>query len=148
MLIYLNALFLYNLKTKSIAIVDDEQDLVNLYSEALQMSGYEVCSFTNPLLAYEHIKENFSKYSLIITDYKMPQINGLILASKLLELDKKMNIVIMSAYEEIKDNNNNYRFLKKPFKISTLIKIVEESVISISVSPQQQQQKKNKVNKL
>lgn len=112
------------------------------------MSGYEVCSFTNPLLAYEHIKENFSKYSLIITDYKMPQINGLILASKLLELDKKMNIVIMSAYEEIKDNNNNYRFLKKPFKISTLIKIVEESVISISVSPQQQQQKKNKVNKL
>lgn len=129
------------MKTKSIAIVDDEQDLVNLYSEALQMSGYEVCSFTNPLLAYEHIKENFSKYSLIITDYKMPQINGLILASKLLELDKKMNIVIMSAYEEIKDNNNNYRFLKKPFKISTLIKLVEKSVISISITQQQQQKK-------
>lgn len=139
MLIYLNALFLYTLKTKSIAIVDDEQDLVNLYTEALQMSGYEVCSFTNPLLAYEHIKENFSKYSLIITDYKMPQMNGLLLASKLLELDKKMNIVIMSAYEEIEDNN--YRFLTKPFKISTLIKIVEEIRILSFISPQQQQKK-------
>ena len=131
------------MKTKSIAIVDDEQDLVNLYSEALQMSGYEVCSFTNPLLAYEHIKENFSKYSLIITDYKMPQMNGLILASKLLELNKKMNIVILSAYEEVGDDNN-YRLLKKPLKISTLIKIVEESVRSISVSLQQQQQRKIK----
>ena len=100
------------------------------------MSGYEVCSFTNPLLAYEHIKENFSKYSLIITDYKMPQMNGLILASKLLELNKKMNIVILSAYEEVGDDNN-YILLKKPLKISTLIKIVEESVRSISVSQQQ-----------
>ena len=107
------------------------------------MSGYEVCSFTNPLLAYEHIKENFSKYSLIITDYKMPQMNGLILASKLLELNKKMNIVILSAYEEVGDDNN-YRLLKKPLKISTLIKIVEESVRSISVSQQQQQQRKIK----
>ena len=107
------------------------------------MSGYEVCSFTNPLLAYEHIKENFSKYSLIITDYKMPQMNGLILASKLLELNKKMNIVILSAYEEV-GNDNNYILLKKPLKISTLIKIVEESVRSISVSLQQQQQRKIK----
>ena len=32
--------------TKSIAIIDDDPDLLNLVSEALQMSGYNVSSFT------------------------------------------------------------------------------------------------------
>ena len=40
-LIYFNALLFHNLISTAIAIVDDEQDLVNLFSEALQMSGYE-----------------------------------------------------------------------------------------------------------
>jgi DNA-binding NtrC family response regulator len=52
--------------TQSIAIVDDEVNIVNIYSEVLQMSGYQVHSFTDPLLAYEHIKENPNKYSLLV----------------------------------------------------------------------------------
>ena len=60
---------------KSIAIVDDDPILLNIYSEALKMSGYDdVSSFTDPILAYEHIKENLNKYSLVITDDKMPDI--------------------------------------------------------------------------
>ena len=43
---------------KSIAIVDDDPVLLNIYSEALNMSGYsDVSSFTNPFAVYEHIKE-------------------------------------------------------------------------------------------
>ena len=43
------------------------------------MSGYDdVSSFTDPIAAYEHIKENPNKYSLvIIDDDKMPDMNGL-----------------------------------------------------------------------
>jgi DNA-binding response OmpR family regulator len=37
--------------TKSIIIVDDDPDLINVYSEALKMSGYDVSSFTDPCLA-------------------------------------------------------------------------------------------------
>ena len=129
-LIYFNALFIHNLISTAIAIVDDERDLVNLFSEALQMNGYEVCTFTNPLLAFEHIKENPMKYSLLITDYRMPQMNGLTLASKLLEINKNLDIVIMSAYDDIKCN---YKLMQKPLKISRLIKIVQESLISISI---------------
>ena len=130
-LIYFNALLFHNLISTAIAIVDDEQDLVNLFSEALQMSGYEVCTFTNPLFAYEHIKENPMKYSLLITDYRMPQMNGLMLASKLSEINKNLAIIIMSAYDDIKCN---YKLMQKPLKISTLIKVVKEHIISISIS--------------
>jgi len=41
--------------TKAIAVVDDEIDLVNLFSEALKINGYDVCTFTDPIEALNHI---------------------------------------------------------------------------------------------
>ena len=123
---------------KPIAIVDDEAELVNLYSEALQMSGYEVCSFSDPILAYEHIRDNPDKYSLIITDYRMPLMDGLFFATKLADINKKLNMIIMvSDHDDIKCNYK-FNIIKKPVSISKLIKLVNES-ISISIS------RKNKI---
>jgi DNA-binding response OmpR family regulator len=63
---------------KSMAIVDDDPDLLNMYREALKMSGYsDVSNFTDPVVAYEHVKENPNKYSLVITNNKIPDMNGL-----------------------------------------------------------------------
>jgi DNA-binding NtrC family response regulator len=118
---------------KPIAIVDDEAELVNLYSEALQMSGYAVSSFNDPILAYEYIRDNPDKFSLIITDYKMPLMNGLFFATKLAEINKKLNMIIMmSDHADIK-TNYKFNIIKKPVSISKLIKLVNES-ISISIS--------------
>ena len=118
---------------KPIAIVDDEAELVNLYSEALQMSGYDVSSFSDPLLAYEHIRDNPDKYSLIITDYRMPLMDGLFFATKLADINRKLNIIIMvSNHDDIKCNYK-FNIIKKPVSISKLIKLVNES-ISISIS--------------
>ena len=123
---------------KPIAIVDDEAELVNLYSEALQMSGYEVSNFSDPLLAYEYIRDNPDKYSLIITDYRMPLMDGLFFATKLAEINKKLNMIIMmSDHDDIKCNYK-FNIIKKPVSVLKLIKLVNES-ISISIS------KKNKM---
>jgi len=123
---------------KPIAIVDDEAELVNLYSEALQMSGYEVSNFSDPLLAYEHIRDNPDKYSLIITDYRMTLMDGLFFATKLAEINKKLNMIIMmSDHDDIKCNYK-FNIIKKPVSVLKLIKLVNES-ISISIS------KKNKM---
>ena len=115
--------------TKSIAIVDDDPDLLNMYSEALKMSGYsDVSSFTDPLLAYEHIKQNSNKYSLvIITDDKMTDMNDLFLSTKLLEISPKLNVIILSNFIEL---NCNYKFniLKKRVSIYKLINAVNESI--------------------
>ena len=118
---------------KPIAIVDDEAELVNLYSEALQMSGYDVSSFSDPLLAYEHIRDNPDKYSVIITDYRMPLMDGLFFATKLADINRKLNMIIMvSDHDDIKCNYK-FNIIKKPVSISKLIKLVNES-ISISIS--------------
>ncbi len=118
-------------KLKSIAIVGDDAYIVNLFSETLKMNGYDVCSFTEPVLAYKHIKENLSKYSLLITDHRMSRMNGLFLATKLLEINPQMNVILMSAFDL--DCNYKFNILKKPISIYKLIKVVNES-ISISIS--------------
>jgi DNA-binding NtrC family response regulator len=117
---------------KSIVIVDDDRDLINVYSEALEMSGYDVSSFTDPSLAYQHIKENPNKYSLVITDDKMPDMNGLLLGTKLLEINPKLNVIIMSDFGDLKCNYK-FNLLKKRVSIIKLISAVNES-ISKSIS--------------
>ena len=42
--------------TKSIMVVDDEHDLVDLFSDALSLNGYDVSVFTDPIVAFENIK--------------------------------------------------------------------------------------------
>jgi CheY-like chemotaxis protein len=41
------------------------------------VEGYQTISFSNPIDALNHIDKNISNCSLIITDYKMPEMNGI-----------------------------------------------------------------------
>jgi DNA-binding NtrC family response regulator len=120
---------------KSIAIVVYDPDLLNIFSEALKMSGYHnISSFADPLVAYEHIKENPNKYSLLIIDEKMPNVNGLFLSTKLLEINPELNVILLSNHFD-DDLKYNYKFniLKKRVSIFKLISAVNES-ISKSIS--------------
>ncbi|HYJ01257.1 MAG TPA: response regulator [Nitrososphaeraceae archaeon] len=113
--------------TKSIAIIDDDPDLLNLFSEALQMSGYNVSSFSDPSLAYQQIKENSNEYSLLIINDKMPKINALFLSTKLLEVNPKLNVILLSNFKDFK-YNYKFNILKKRVSISKLINAVNESI--------------------
>ena len=118
--------------TKSIAIIDDDPDLLNLFSEALQMSGYNVSSFTDPRLSYQHIKANSTEYSLIIINDKMPKINALLLSTRLLEINPKLNVILLSNFKDFK-YNYKFNILKKRVSIFKLIDAVNDS-ISQSIS--------------
>ena len=64
--------------TNSILLVDDENDILNLFCDCLQKFGYETIPFNNPVDALNYINtSNISNCSLIITDYKMPQMSGI-----------------------------------------------------------------------
>jgi hypothetical protein len=97
------------------------------------MSGYHnISSFTDPLLTYKQIKENPNNYSLLIIDDKKPNTNGLFLSTKLLEINPKLNVILLNNF---KNFNYNYKFniLKKNVSIFKLIDTVNES-ISKSIS--------------
>ena len=85
-----------NHRKKSIAIVDDEEDIVTLFTEVLQDNGYKIKGFTNPLLALEHIRRYPNKFDLIIVDYRMSPIQGCDLANKISVINPTFVIMSMT----------------------------------------------------
>ena len=71
-------------KKKLIAIVDDEDDIVKLFRDAFgKINGITIFTFTDPVLALEHIKINKEKYVLVISDLRMPALTGMELIKKI-----------------------------------------------------------------
>lgn len=107
--------------TKSIVVVDDEPDVVELFRDALSSYGYDVEAFTDPLVALDHIRRNPKQYNLLITDFSMSKLNGCALGIKVKELNDKIKVLLISAYENIECSILNYEMLNKPIPIQTLI---------------------------
>lgn len=64
------------LSSLSFLVVDDNQELANLYKEFIIQIGYDAISFTNPIIALEHYRQCLDKYSFILTDLRMPTCLG------------------------------------------------------------------------
>ncbi|HET8856622.1 MAG TPA: response regulator [Nitrososphaeraceae archaeon] len=115
---------------KYILLVDDEKDILFLYNEWLKSDGYQIVSFDNPVEALNYLNknDNISNCSLVIADYKMPQMSGLDFIKKIKEKDSNSNIktMIVSAY--VKDDllqDNPYikridKIIEKPVDVDTL----------------------------
>jgi DNA-binding response OmpR family regulator len=70
------------LNNESIMIVDDEIDIATFMKLSLQKWGFNVDSFTDPFLALEHFHLNSKDYTIVISDIRMPGINGFELYEK------------------------------------------------------------------
>jgi len=114
--------------TKAIVVIDDEADLVNLFSEALKLNSFKVCAFTNPLEALNHIQKNPEDYGLVISDFKMPVMDGNELCTKLININPDIKVVLMSAYPDIKYDKEKFLFVNKPIPISQLIKLAKKNL--------------------
>lgn len=113
------------IKKSSIVVVDDEHDLVELFSEILRSNGYDVYAFTDPIAALKHVKDTPDKYSLLITDYRMKKLNGCDLGIKIKELNNNIKVILISSYESIEGNRLGFELLNKPILIQTLLKKVK-----------------------
>jgi DNA-binding NtrC family response regulator len=113
---------------KAIAIIDDEVDLMNLFQEALENNGFKVCVFTDPIQAYNHIQKNPNDYGLILSDYRMPVMNGNELCTKLMRINSGFKVILMSAYENIVEDISKFIFMRKPTTIANLRQIVQNTI--------------------
>ena len=59
----------------------------------------------------------------------MPQMNGLLLATKLLEIDLSLKVIIMCSFQEL-EYIPQFRFIRKPISILKFVKIVNETILS------------------
>jgi DNA-binding NtrC family response regulator len=75
-----------------IAVVDDESELAQLYTESLDANGYEATAFSNSSLALEEICSNHTNYSMVISDDRMPGLNGMELLTQIQQKDDGLDL--------------------------------------------------------
>src|SRR5215212_3070524 len=87
------------LKNGSILVLDDEFDIINPIKQSLGRIGFHVYAFTDPLLALEHFRINCKNYILVISDIRMPGMNGFEFIQKVKEISPAIKVLLMSAFE-------------------------------------------------
>jgi CheY-like chemotaxis protein len=60
----------------SILLVDDEPDIATVLKQSLEKLGFQVFAFTDPLVALEHFQIDSKEYGLVMSDLRMPAMNG------------------------------------------------------------------------
>jgi CheY-like chemotaxis protein len=124
-----------NVKKGRILIVDDDPDITKAFGLVLEDSGlYEVDTYNEPLAALKNFKPNF--YDLAILDIRMPNMNGFELYNKIENIDNKIKVCFISAYDmddralrEQFPSMQIKTFLPKPIAVSDLIKKVETELL-------------------
>ena len=83
-----------------VSVVDDDISTATFFHEALRQNidGVSVFSFIDPITAFEHFTENSENYTLVISDLRMPGLNGLELLKKVKTSNPKVRTILMSAY--------------------------------------------------
>ena len=119
--------------SKKIAVVDDESDIAQMFTEALKSNGYKAKAFTDPIVAFDQICSDHSSYGLVLSDVRMPTLSGIELATKLREKYKEIKIILMSAYEteyiRISNMKNIDYFISKPAHIEKVLGIIENVIL-------------------
>ena len=131
----------FNNNDNYILLVDDEKDILDLFTEYLSSNGFNTISFQNPMEALNYFYQNQSNCSIVITDYKMPQMSGIDLIKKMREkaTNCKIKTIIISAF--IKDNipyDKSYiitvdKILEKPVYLDRLKKVIQELISTIDI---------------
>jgi len=114
-------------------VVDDEEELANLYRIYLERSGFDSVSFTDPLLALEHHSQNHDRYCVVITDWKMPNLDGIQFAKKIREYYVTVKILLITGYfadksfwKEVMQEDDISEIFEKPFRLKELKLRIEE----------------------
>ena len=122
------------LSPHSILVVDDELELESLFKEFLRNEGHNVICFTDPILAFEYFKETAKNHSLIVTDLRMPGICGIELAKNIRQIDRRIKIFLMTAFEtkDLEDRPDFKlaridRLIQKPVHFSDLREMVNDA---------------------
>jgi YesN/AraC family two-component response regulator len=85
----------------------------------LKEQGFHVDGFTEPLLALDHFQKNSEQYGLVISDLRMPVMNGYQFIRKVKEIKPQVKVLCISAFEI---DDIEFRRVLPPIKIDEFIK--------------------------
>jgi DNA-binding NtrC family response regulator len=84
-------------RTYRIAVIDDESESLASICRALKKVGYDISSFEDGLAAVQSL-ESFRDIDLVVTDLKMPRVDGIDLLKKVREVNREVGFLIVTGH--------------------------------------------------
>lgn len=113
-----------------ILIVDDEKDMLALLKRIiLEGTDHELITETDPLRAFELFRSD--GFDLVITDLKMPKMDGIKLLEAIKDINPDVSIIILTAYATIETaveaiQKGAYDYLTKPFRRERILLTIDK----------------------
>ena len=118
---------------ETIVLVDDEEMVLTSLSSFLMLeTEYEVVTFLSPIEALEYVRDN--DVHLVISDYLMPDMDGISFLGKVREIKPQVPRVILTGYADkenaIKAINDVglYQYIEKPWDNDDLLIIIRNGL--------------------
>jgi DNA-binding NtrC family response regulator len=117
---------------EQILVVDDEPNMLRLLRTILMdKTGYEVTTTNNPLEVSKLLQEK--TYDLVVSDLKMPLVDGMDLIDIIKKIDVQLPIVIITAYGTLETaeeavQKGAYDFITKPFRKETILITIKRAL--------------------
>lgn len=114
----------------SILVVEDDEDLNQLYKEILELKNFEVHTAKNGQEGVEKFKE--INPSLVIMDGDMPILDGYEAFYQIKKFDKNANVVIVTGMPDYQRQNQDaiknglIKVISKPLRVNQLVELAEE----------------------
>jgi len=118
---------------EKILIVDDEFDVLTMLERLLKLEGYVVSSASGGKEAIDLIKKE--PFDLVITDIRMPDVDGLEVIKNVKAIDETIEIIVLSGYATLENaiealrNNKAFHFVMKPLNdIDSFFHIISQAL--------------------
>jgi CheY-like chemotaxis protein len=118
--------------SSSVLLIDDDNDILTTLKLSLEIEGVSTYGFTDPVVAVEHFRNNASDYDIVVTDIRMPQMNGFEVARAVKEIRPDIKIAFITAFdinksefEKVLPSTKASAFITKPVKPSTFAETIK-----------------------
>jgi len=117
---------------EKILIVDDEPDMLKLLSMILrERTSYAVTTTNNPVEALDLAKKE--RFDIVISDLKMPGLDGIELIDAIKKVDEDIPIIIMTAYGTVESateaiQKGGFDFITKPFRKEQILFTIDKAL--------------------
>jgi two-component system C4-dicarboxylate transport response regulator DctD len=113
-----------------VALVDDDRDLRRATAQTLELAGFAVLTFADARSALDALPADFE--GPVVSDIRMPGIDGLQLFAMLKERDADLPVILMTGHGDIPMavqalQNGAYDFIAKPFPADRLVQSVRRA---------------------
>jgi two-component system, NtrC family, response regulator HydG len=114
-----------------VLVVDDKEEMAEMLAEDLSHRGYEGMGVTSGREAIHLLRTE--RVDVLVTDLRMPDVDGLDLLRESLALDPSRPVIMMTGYGSVDSameatGSGAFHYLFKPFRLDVLVDIVNQAL--------------------